>query len=149
MLVCIVCIVRLSVILRYQSTCQGWTKHFLSRGRSIHEAFGSWKSIYNTSRTLCLVSFVSCTLRHCYVPDTLEGVTIQWASYMALGIFLVLINFYSSVSAYSALGDFAYFFGDFFIPVEYHRPQTRYSGTNLLLGFANVDSSLRRTFVLT
>ena len=63
-----------------------------------------------------------------FIPDSWDAFTVEYMSYLALGFVLVLINLYSSVSAYSTLGDFAYFYGDFFIPAEQYRPQTRYSG---------------------
>ncbi|CEP00408.1 hypothetical protein PBRA_001462 [Plasmodiophora brassicae] len=88
----------------------------------------SWKNLYNLSRTLYLLAFVLCALRYCWIPSSWADITKGYVSCLIGGIVLVLVTFYSVVSSHQVLGDFATFYGDFFIPTDFYQPKTRYVG---------------------
>jgi len=54
-------------ILWAQSTRQIWTKYFTSQGRTLQEAFGHWKRIYNITAAVNFIAFVAAAYR--YFPE--------------------------------------------------------------------------------
>eukprot|EP00455_Lapot_gusevi_P050407 TRINITY_DN72_c0_g1_i1.p1 TRINITY_DN72_c0_g1~~TRINITY_DN72_c0_g1_i1.p1 ORF type:complete len:721 (+),score=200.99 TRINITY_DN72_c0_g1_i1:67-2229(+) len=115
----------LGSILWRQARSQYWTEHFISRGRSLYEAFDNWKRLYNLSLTMNLAVFVGAALRFATIP---EHINSSFLASVAGGIVLMLLNAWSSHSAYEALGDFGWFYGDFFIPSDEYRPRLVYTG---------------------
>ncbi len=119
----------LGVVLWQQSRRRTWTRHFVDRGRALYEAFDDWRRAYNLSLTMNVVVFLGLALR--YLPEVFGYTQAGWAGVarsfvdsailarLLGGITLIALNVWSSVSSYRALGDFAWFYGDFFIPKEY------------------------------
>ena len=102
----------IGTILIRQSTRKRWTRHFLKYGDSTEEAWRQWKGLYHLSMTMCYASFVAAAWK-CYLAPE------KWRGEMALlkhviGASLVALQLWTSISIYDSLGEFGWFFGDFF-----------------------------------
>lgn len=110
-------------ILNRQSTRKRWTRHFLKYGDSTEEAWRQWKGTYHLSLTMCYASFIAACWKAYSFPD-------DWSSgFMLLrhviGMGLISLQIWTAVSIYESLGEFGWFFGDFFFD---HSPKLTYSG---------------------
>jgi phosphatidylethanolamine N-methyltransferase len=99
-------------ILYRQSNYKAWTRHFVKFGESTEEAWRQWKGSYHLSMTLCYASFVAAAWKMYTMPT-------DWSHNMALlkhivGFSLIALQIWTSVSIYDSLGEFGWFFGDFF-----------------------------------
>lgn len=114
----------LGLVLYLQSRKRWWTRHFLQRGYSKDFAFSQWKSIYNASLTVTYVTFVVLGMRMYELPDNWTVGPVL--AMHTIGVMLILIHLWASVSMYEVLGDFGYFYGDFFI--DEYQPEVYYHG---------------------
>jgi phosphatidylethanolamine N-methyltransferase len=115
--------VGLGILLSVQSSDKLWTKHFIKHGSTPWEAWSQWKSIYNTSLCLTYVTFFLACVQTYRLPENWTvGTTLLRHT---LGILLIGLHFWTSVSIHEVLGDFGWFFGDFFVQGEY---QLTYTG---------------------
>lgn len=113
----------LGVILDRQSKNKYWTRHFVKFGDSTEEAWRQWKSMYHVSMTMAWVSFLAAAWK-CYSSPH------DWAYGFVLfrhvfGLGLVALQLWTTISIYESLGEFGWFFGDFFFD---HAPKLSYSG---------------------
>jgi phosphatidylethanolamine N-methyltransferase len=115
-------------ILWAQSTRQIWTKYFTSQGRTLQEAFGHWKRIYNITAAVNFIAFVAAAYR--YFPElTLSTVfSMQFFAKMAGLIALTFLSVWTTYSTYHSIGDFGWFYGDFFIPPSEYTHKLCYTG---------------------
>jgi len=115
------------VILWQQGKRQLWTRHFERQGRDLHEAFAHWKRTYNLSLTLNFIVFVTCALRyfHFEAADLLSGFRMAC---LVLGCAMVALSIWSFKSTYDAVGDFGWFYGDFFVPAAQYKSSICYTG---------------------
>eukprot|EP01083_Nonionella_stella_P289047 983715_1 len=113
-------------VLYCQSKYKSWTHHFSNSGRSLQDAFNHWKNTYNLSLTMNVVVFTCCAMRFVSIPE--EGISSKFILCIVLGLLLIALSVYSSHSAYKAVGDFGWFYGDFFIPTKKYQTQLCYSG---------------------
>lgn len=102
----------LGIILRLQSNGRMWTRHFVKYGESAGEAWRQWKGMYHVSMTMCYASFIAACWKMYSLPD-------DWSYGMVmlkhvLGASLVALQIWTAVSIYETLGEFGWFFGDFF-----------------------------------
>ena len=111
-------------ILNRQSTRKRWTRHFLKYGDTTEEAWRQWKGIYHMSMTLCYASLVAASWKMYSQPhDWRQGFT---SFKLVVGISLVVLQIWTSISIYDSLGEFGWFFGDFFFTGQ--QPKLTYSG---------------------
>ena len=115
--------VGLGMILNRQSHEKMWTRHFLKFGESTEEAWRQWKGMYHLSMTMCYASFIAASWKMYSLPS-------DWGYGMVLlkhilGTGLVALQIWTAVSIYDSLGEFGWFFGDFFFD---HAPKLTYSG---------------------
>ena len=111
-------------ILNRQSTKKRWTRHFLKYGETTEEAWRQWKGIYHISMILCYASFVAATWKMYTRPDDwTHGLLVLKH---VIGTSLVALQIWTAISIYDSLGEFGWFFGDFFFLD--HRPKLTYSG---------------------
>lgn len=107
----------LGVILDRQSNKKRWTRHFVKYGEGIDEAWRQWKGIYHLSMVMCYTSFICATWKMYSLPaDWTYGMTILRH---VIGIALIALQVWTATSIYESLGEFGWFFGDFF----YNGPQ--------------------------
>lgn len=115
--------VGLGVILDRQSRYKSWTRHYLKYGQSTEEAWYQWKGMYHLSLTMCYASFIAASWKMYSVPG-------NWSYSLAplkhiLGAMLVALQVWTAFSIYDSLGEFGWFFGDFFFD---QAPKLTYSG---------------------
>ncbi|CAD6448554.1 dd46ee80-74fc-4be9-8893-fa9cf655ae47 [Sclerotinia trifoliorum] len=115
--------VGLGIILDRQSNKKMWTRHFVKYGDSTEEAWRQWKGMYHLSMTMCYASFIAATWKMYSMPS-------DWAYGLVLlrhvlGAGLVSLQIWTAISIYESLGEFGWFFGDFFFD---HAPKLTYSG---------------------
>ncbi|PPJ56586.1 hypothetical protein CBER1_01799 [Cercospora berteroae] len=116
--------VGIGFILDRQSNKKWWTRHFLKFGESTEEAWRQWKGIYHISTVMCYTTFICAAWKMYGMPD-------DWTYSMALlrhviGLALISLQVWTIASIYESLGEFGWFFGDFFFPQE--APQLTYGG---------------------
>lgn len=115
--------VGLGFILDRQSNKKMWTRHFVKFGESTEEAWRQWKGMYHLSMTMCYASFISATWKMYSLPS-------DWGYGLVLlkhviGAGLISLQVWTAVSIYESLGEFGWFFGDFFFD---QAPKLTYSG---------------------
>jgi phosphatidylethanolamine N-methyltransferase len=104
--------VGLGFILNRQSSKRSWTRHFIKYGDDIHEAWRQWKGIYHISMHMCYASFVAVAWKMYHLPA-------DWNYGSALirhvfGLFLISLHLWTVSSIHDSLGEFGWFYGDFF-----------------------------------
>ncbi|KAI8633316.1 phosphatidylethanolamine N-methyltransferase [Xylariaceae sp. FL1651] len=104
--------VGLGSILHRQSKDKMWTRHFLKFGDTVDEAWRQWKGMYHISQILCYASFVTACWKMYSAP-------IDWNYGFVLlrhviGASLIALQIWTAISVHDSLGEFGWFFGDFF-----------------------------------
>eukprot|EP01104_Vermistella_antarctica_P009439 TRINITY_DN242_c1_g1_i1.p1 TRINITY_DN242_c1_g1~~TRINITY_DN242_c1_g1_i1.p1 ORF type:complete len:800 (-),score=263.30 TRINITY_DN242_c1_g1_i1:68-2323(-) len=106
----------LGLVLHFQSLDNDWIRAYLERGLTKQEAFENWKRVYNMSLTVTWAAFITCALRLTPCPPIFDFYALNnWLARAAVGGVLVLLNIWSSVSTHEVLGEFGWFYGDFFL----------------------------------
>jgi phosphatidylethanolamine N-methyltransferase len=113
----------LGLLLDRQANKKMWTRHFVKFGEDTEEAWRQWKGIYHLSMTMNYGSFIAACWKMYYPPS-------DWGYGMVLlkhivGTGLVILQIWTAVSIYDSLGEFGWFFGDFFFD---QAPKLTYSG---------------------
>ncbi|KAF1993591.1 phosphatidylethanolamine N-methyltransferas-like protein [Amniculicola lignicola CBS 123094] len=99
-------------ILNRQSKKKNWTRHFIKYGDSKNEAWRQWKYLYHLSMAMCHASFVCAAWKMYSVPaDWSYGLTMLRH---VVGVALIALQIWTVISIYDSLGEFGWFFGDFF-----------------------------------
>ena len=100
--------VGIGYLLNRQSEKKKWTRHFVKYGESM---------------TLCYASFAAAAWKVYVAPDdwTINFVLLKHV----IGFGLIALQLWVSVSIYESLGEFGWFFGDFFFDQS---PKLTYSG---------------------
>ncbi|PKS08883.1 hypothetical protein jhhlp_003496 [Lomentospora prolificans] len=102
----------LGAILHLQSKNKVWTRHFVKYGESPVEAWNQWKALYHISTTMCYASLIAACWKM-YVPP--EDWNYGWVPLKhVLGAGLVALHVWTATSIHESLGEFGWFFGDFF-----------------------------------
>ncbi|KAL1999057.1 hypothetical protein VTN02DRAFT_5114 [Thermoascus thermophilus] len=104
--------VGIGYLLNRQSKSKAWTRHFVKFGETPDEAWRQWKGTYHLSMTLCYASFIAAAWKMYSFP-------VDWGYGLVLlkhvlGAGLVALQIWTAVSIYESLGEFGWFFGDFF-----------------------------------
>ncbi|KAG0262475.1 phosphatidylethanolamine N-methyltransferase [Actinomortierella ambigua] len=103
----------LGAVLHQQSVSKFYTKHFIKHGGTVHDAFQSWKSIFNLSNSMTYATFFLAAFKMYSIPEDWTYGTVLLRH--VLGLALIALHIWASVSVFEVLGDFGWFYGDFFI----------------------------------
>lgn len=104
--------VGLGVILNKQSQDKMFTRHFLKFGESPSEAWRQWKGMYHLSNAMCHASFIAACWKMYNLP---EDWNYGWVLLKhVLGLGLITLQIWTATSIYESLGEFGWFYGDFF-----------------------------------
>jgi len=106
--------VGLGYILYRQDHDENYVRMFLAQGATKQDAFENWKRIRNMSLIMTWSVFIVCAVRFASFPDGWDDIH-SWFLREILGGALVAINIWSAVSTFETLGEFGWFYGDFFI----------------------------------
>ncbi|KAJ2746401.1 phosphatidylethanolamine N-methyltransferase [Coemansia sp. BCRC 34301] len=101
----------LGILLKCQSTNQLITRWYIKRGGNSEEAFSSWRAVCNTATIMTYGSFALVSLAAYHWGDADYSNLILFHT---LGLLLIAFHVWSSRSVYETLGDFGWFYGDFF-----------------------------------
>ncbi len=119
--------VGIGTILWLQSERQWWSRIFMRRGRSLHDAFDHWKRIFHLSTAVNVAAFVAMTIR--FLPtDTQVIFSVSYLARCAVAGVLFAIAYWTAYSTYRSIGDFGWFYGDFFIPTDRYQHTLVYTG---------------------
>ncbi|KKK24449.1 putative phosphatidylethanolamine methyltransferase Pem1 [Aspergillus ochraceoroseus] len=115
--------VGIGYLLNRQSNCKAWTRHFVKYGETPHEAWSQWKGTYHLSMIMCYSSFIAAVWKMYTLP-------LDWGYGLVLlrhvlGAGLISLQIWTSVSIYESLGEFGWFYGDFFFDES---PKLTYNG---------------------
>ncbi|CEP14983.1 hypothetical protein [Parasitella parasitica] len=111
-------------LLRSQSDHKFFTRHFIKWGGSAQEAFQNWKSIYNLTLCMTYVTFFIACWKTYTLPDNWAyGTTLLRHT---LGLTFISLHIWTSVSIHEVIGDFGWFYGDFFM--DDHPSEPLYTG---------------------
>ncbi|KAF9175138.1 phosphatidylethanolamine N-methyltransferase [Mortierella sp. AD011] len=100
-------------VLKQQSDNKFYTKHFIKHGGTAQDAFQSWKSIFNLSNSMTYATFFLAAFKMYSIPDDWTYGTVLLRH--VLGLALISLHIWASVSVFEVLGDFGWFYGDFFM----------------------------------
>ena len=115
--------VGIGLILNRQSNRKGWTRHFVKYGESSHEAWNQWKGTYHLSMIMCYASFIAAVWKmYTFPADWGYGLVLFRH---VLGAGLIALQAWTSISIYESLGEFGWFYGDFFFDES---PKLTYNG---------------------
>jgi len=103
----------LGAVLKQQSDKKFYTKHFIKHGGTAQDAFQSWKSIFNLSNSMTYATFFLAAFKMYSIPDDWTYGTVLLRH--VLGFALIALHIWASVSVFEVLGDFGWFYGDFFM----------------------------------
>ncbi|KAH8596044.1 phospholipid methyltransferase-domain-containing protein [Bisporella sp. PMI_857] len=117
--------VGLGIMLNRQSNKKTWTRHFIKYGETAEEAWRQWKGMYHMSMVMCYASFIAAAWKMYTVPSHAEWTYGLALLRHVLGISFVCLQTWTAISIYESLGEFGWFFGDFFFD---HAPKLTYSG---------------------
>ena len=107
-----------------QSEQKSWTKHYLKYGESPKKAWTEWKNIYALSLTMMHTTFLIAAWKSYSLPHDWQYSTCTLRH--VLGLSLILMHIWTSISVYDVLGEFGWYFGDFF--VDTRAPKLKYTG---------------------
>ncbi|KXN69304.1 hypothetical protein CONCODRAFT_79394 [Conidiobolus coronatus NRRL 28638] len=101
-------------VLTRQSKEKWFTKHFIKYGGTSKEAFTSWKSLQNLTTILAYSTFALAAFFY-WDYSALQEFNSTAFLRCVFGVMLILIHFYTSNAVYEVIGEYGWFFGDFFI----------------------------------
>ena len=104
--------VGLGVILNKQSQEKMFTRHFVKFGESAGEAWRQWKGMYHLSNAMCHASFVAACWKMYTLPEDWNYGWVLLKHVIGLG--LIALQLWTATSIYESLGEFGWFYGDFF-----------------------------------
>ena len=107
----------LGYILYRQDRNQNYVRLFLERGATKKDAFENWKRIRNMGLIMTWTVFIVCAVRFSSFPsmDSSWQDIQTWTARQVIGLMFIALNIWSSVSTFETLGEFGWFYGDFFI----------------------------------
>ncbi|KAJ3110604.1 phosphatidylethanolamine N-methyltransferase [Phlyctochytrium bullatum] len=139
----------LGLILHLQSTSKFWSRHFIKYGETTKEAFQQWKIIFNLSQSMTYITFFICACRLYEIPEDWSHGTVLLKHTVAL--VTICLHVWTAYSIHNALGDFGWFYGDFFLDTAAFRDRTRltYTGVYRFLNHPNAWAATASAWGIT
>jgi phosphatidylethanolamine N-methyltransferase len=113
----------IGAILNGQSNRKSYVRHFLKFGETREDAWKQWKGVYTVSLYMTHASLVAAAWKVYKFPSSDERVALFRHT---VGIMLVALQIWTADSIYDSLGEFGWFYGDFFF--DSPQPHLTYSG---------------------
>ncbi len=105
----------LGYILSKQSSSFLWTKYFLKFGYTKKQSFNQWQILYNFTIILSYSSFFIILIREIINPNDHSNLhSLDLKLSYTIGLFLISLQIWTSYSIFESLGDYGWFYGDFF-----------------------------------
>lgn len=104
--------VGLGIILTRQSNSKAWTRHFLKVGETPDEGWRQWKGYYHITQSMCYATFAAACWKMYSAPVDWNYGFVMLRHVIGAG--LIALQIWTAVSIYDSLGEFGWFFGDFF-----------------------------------
>ncbi|KAJ3411983.1 phosphatidylethanolamine N-methyltransferase [Chytridiales sp. JEL 0842] len=139
----------LGLILVLQSKHKFWSRHFIKYGETPRDAFNHWKSIFNLTQSMTHLTFFICAYR-LYTPPPFENWyygTVMLKHTIAL--LLTVFHMWTATSIHKSLGDFGWFYGDFFIESLRDSRALTYTGIYRFLNHPNAWASTASAWGIT
>lgn len=95
----------LGYALHLQSTKQWWTNRFTALGLSKQEAFEEWKRIFNLCITMNYMAMAATAFKLADYSGDIYAIMLR----ATIGLLLIALNVWSSVSTFEVLGEFGWF----------------------------------------
>lgn len=115
--------VGIGAILVGQSKSKSYVRHFLKFGETFEDAWRQWKGVYFVSLSMTHASFAAAAWKVYQMPSSDERMALFRHT---VGIMLVALQVWTAFSIYDSLGEFGWFYGDFFFDLP--SPHLTYSG---------------------
>ncbi|ONH67007.1 Phosphatidylethanolamine N-methyltransferase [Cyberlindnera fabianii] len=103
-----------SCVLSKQSKEKFWTKLYLKYGLDNVAAYSNWQAVYNLLLVLSYSTLFSVACREILNGQFKAGTWLPLR--VIMGGLLILLQMWTSSSIYASIGDFGWFYGDFFLP---------------------------------
>lgn len=113
----------IGAVLAGQSKNKSYVRHFLKFGETREDAWRQWKGVYFVSLSMTHASFVAAAWKMYQLPSPDERMALFRHT---VGIMLVALQVWTAFSIYESLGEFGWFYGDFFFDLP--SPHLTYSG---------------------
>ena len=113
----------IGAILVGQSNNKSYVRYFLKFGETREVAWRHWKGVYFVSLSMTHASFVAAAWKLYQLPAGDERMVLF--RYI-IGILLVALQVWTAFSIHESLGEFGWFYGDFFFDLS--SPHLTYSG---------------------
>lgn len=115
--------VGIGAVLIGQSKNKSYVRHFVKFGESHDDAWRQWKGVYFVSLSMTHASFIAAAWKMYELPTGDERMVLFRH---IVGFMLVALQLWTAFSVYESLGEFGWFYGDFFFNIP--SPHLTYSG---------------------
>ena len=131
----------LMFLLYKQGKTKFWTNHFKSKNLSRQESFQEWKRLQNLLESVVNISFAMFFWRVFEWPEYDSLISHKWFYFclVMIAMMLFFISYWSATESYNALGDFGWFYGDFFVKFESVSKEMDYVDTGIFRFFKHPD----------
>lgn len=113
----------IGAVLVGQSKNKSYVRHFLKFGETREDAWRQWKGVYFVSLSMTHASFIAAAWKMYQLPSSDERMALFRHT---VGIMLVALQVWTAFSIHESLGEFGWFYGDFFFDLP--SPHLTYSG---------------------
>ena len=131
----------LMILLYMQGKTRFWTRHFKSKNLTREDAFKEWKRLQNLLESVINISFIMFFWRVFQWPDShvIESKVWFYISITMTALMLTFLSYWSATESYNALGDFGWFYGDFFVHFQPFSNDVGYIDTGIFRFFKHPD----------
>lgn len=115
--------VGIGAILVGQSSNKSYVRHFLKFGETHEVAWRHWQAVYSVSLSMTQASFMAAAWKLYQLPSADDRMSLFRH---VVGLMLVALQVWTAFSIHESLGEFGWFYGDFFFDLP--SPHLTFSG---------------------